>query len=167
LDILDTAAKTGGAHIENKAPEKAAAVVKAVETAAPVASAHTHNAHNADGSKIQTTPAVRKIAKENKVDLTRVNGTGPKGRILKEDVQQYIAGGHQSPAGKATFESPVAAPAAPAFVSGVDTKVPIRGVGRLMVKSMTAANQVRPFFPLENYLEFTQISYPGASPHPI
>ncbi|MDJ0956159.1 MAG: dihydrolipoyllysine-residue acetyltransferase [Arenicellales bacterium] len=35
-------------------------------------------------------PGVRKFARELGVDLTRVNGSGPKGRILKEDVQQWV-----------------------------------------------------------------------------
>eukprot|EP01034_Spumella_vulgaris_P037926 gene37926-46797_t len=98
LDILDTAAKA--VHIETKAAPAAAVIAPAVQAAqiATIANAHAvHNSSNADGSKIQTTPAVRKIAKENNVDLARVIGTGPKGRILKEDVQVYISGGHQSP----------------------------------------------------------------------
>jgi len=35
-------------------------------------------------------PAVRRFARELGVDLARVQGSGPKGRILKEDVQQFV-----------------------------------------------------------------------------
>ena len=35
-------------------------------------------------------PAVRAVAREFGVDLTLVKGSGPKGRILKEDVQAYV-----------------------------------------------------------------------------
>lgn len=35
-------------------------------------------------------PAVRRVAREFGVDLTQVNGSGPKDRILKEDVQQFV-----------------------------------------------------------------------------
>jgi len=35
-------------------------------------------------------PAVRRLAREFGVDLARVSGTGPKARILKEDVQSYV-----------------------------------------------------------------------------
>jgi len=35
-------------------------------------------------------PAVRRVARELGVDLSQVSGTGPKGRILKEDVQAYV-----------------------------------------------------------------------------
>jgi len=42
------------------------------------------------GSKVHAGPAVRQTAREFGVDLAEVKGTGPKGRILKEDVQAYV-----------------------------------------------------------------------------
>ena len=42
------------------------------------------------GSKVHAGPAVRMLAREFGVDLADVSGTGPKGRILKEDVQAYV-----------------------------------------------------------------------------
>ena len=41
-------------------------------------------------SKVHAGPAVRMTAREFGVDLAEVKGTGPKGRILKEDVQAYV-----------------------------------------------------------------------------
>lgn len=40
--------------------------------------------------KAHASPSVRRIAREFGVDLTQVNGSGPKNRILKEDVQAYV-----------------------------------------------------------------------------
>ena len=40
--------------------------------------------------KAHASPSVRRIAREFGVDLTQVRGTGPKNRILKEDVQAYV-----------------------------------------------------------------------------
>ncbi|MGE3523517.1 MAG: 2-oxoglutarate dehydrogenase complex dihydrolipoyllysine-residue succinyltransferase, partial [Candidatus Dadabacteria bacterium] len=37
------------------------------------------------------TPIARKVAEENNVDLSKVKGTGPSGRVTKEDVEAYIA----------------------------------------------------------------------------
>ena len=42
------------------------------------------------GSKVHAGPAVRMTAREFGVELADVQGTGPKGRILKEDVQAYV-----------------------------------------------------------------------------
>ena len=40
--------------------------------------------------KAHASPSVRRVAREFGVDLTQVNGSGPKNRILKEDVQAYV-----------------------------------------------------------------------------
>jgi pyruvate dehydrogenase E2 component (dihydrolipoamide acetyltransferase) len=49
--------------------------------------AHTH-----------ASPGVRRFARELGVDLTKVKGSGPKGRILKDDVQGYVKGALARPA---------------------------------------------------------------------
>lgn len=47
--------------------------------------------------KAHASPTVRRFARELGVDLGRVSGTGPKGRILKEDVQGYVKGALAQP----------------------------------------------------------------------
>lgn len=44
-------------------------------------------------SKVKISPAARKLAEENNIDYKLVNGTGPEGRITKEDVQKIIEQG--------------------------------------------------------------------------
>ncbi|MBK1653868.1 dihydrolipoyllysine-residue acetyltransferase [Allochromatium vinosum] len=44
----------------------------------------------ARGRKAHASPAVRRFARELGVDLARVKGTGPKGRLVKDDVQGYV-----------------------------------------------------------------------------
>ncbi|MEW6688158.1 MAG: dihydrolipoyllysine-residue acetyltransferase [Pseudomonadota bacterium] len=46
----------------------------------------------ATGSLPHASPSIRKFARELGVDLARVRGSGPKGRILKEDVQGFVKG---------------------------------------------------------------------------
>ena len=41
-------------------------------------------------AKVHASPSVRRLAREFGVDLTEVSGSGPKNRILKEDVQSYV-----------------------------------------------------------------------------
>ncbi|MCM0043708.1 MAG: dihydrolipoyllysine-residue acetyltransferase [Burkholderiaceae bacterium] len=70
------------------APSAAPAAAPApVQAAAPVAAAPA-----ADGQKPHASPSVRKFARELGVDLSRVTGSGPKGRILTEDVQGFVKG---------------------------------------------------------------------------
>src|SRR5271165_2435857 len=62
--------------------------------------------------RVRSSPLVRKIAKENNVDLAKVPGTGLGGRITKEDIEAFIAkhaGGAPAPAAASAPE-----PAAPA-----------------------------------------------------
>src|SRR5690606_27803844 len=41
-------------------------------------------------SSAHASPAIRRMARELGVDLGKVRGSGPKGRVLKEDVQAYV-----------------------------------------------------------------------------
>jgi pyruvate dehydrogenase E2 component (dihydrolipoamide acetyltransferase) len=69
------------------------------------------------GERLRSSPLVRKIARENNVDLSKVPGTGSSGRITKEDILGYLAkGGAAAPAKPAapTPQPPSAPAAAPA-----------------------------------------------------
>jgi pyruvate dehydrogenase E2 component (dihydrolipoamide acetyltransferase) len=46
----------------------------------------------ASNGKSHASPSIRKFARELGIDLTRVNGSGPKGRITQEDVQNFVKG---------------------------------------------------------------------------
>lgn len=83
------------------APAAAPAAPAAVATAAP--------------GQSHASPGVRRFARELGVDITKVAATGPKGRILKEDVQNYIKGVIAQVASGA-----LAAPAAGGGVGGID-----------------------------------------------
>ncbi len=76
------------------APAPTAPVPAAPVPAAPVPAAAPAPAAAApaDGQKAHASPSVRKFARELGVDLSRVNGSGPKGRILLEDVQGFVKG---------------------------------------------------------------------------
>ena len=43
-----------------------------------------------DSKKVLATPAIRKMAVENEVDLNTITGSGKEGRILEEDILKYI-----------------------------------------------------------------------------
>lgn len=87
---------TGGASVEatpavTEAPKSAPAPEKAAPapakpTPAPAAPTPTPTT----GGKAHASPSVRRVAREFGVDLSLVAGTGPKKRILKEDVQAYV-----------------------------------------------------------------------------
>lgn len=59
--------------------------------------------------KAISTPLARAMAKEMNVDINQVTGTGPSGRVTKEDIEKYKSSGKQADSGQRT-----AAPARPA-----------------------------------------------------
>jgi pyruvate dehydrogenase E2 component (dihydrolipoamide acetyltransferase) len=60
--------------------------------AAPAAAAPAAPAAGATGGKAHASPSIRKFGRELGVDLSRVPGTGPKGRITQQDVQNFVKG---------------------------------------------------------------------------
>ncbi|MBX9901675.1 MAG: dihydrolipoyllysine-residue acetyltransferase [Burkholderiaceae bacterium] len=76
-----------------------------VAAPAPAPVAPVSNAATAPAGKGHASPSVRKFARELGVDLTRVIGSGQKGRITQEDVQNFVKG---IIAGSSTSAAPVA-----------------------------------------------------------
>jgi len=110
------------------APEPAAAPPAVTAPAAPATPAPA--AASGSDASAYVTPLVRKLAGDNKIDLTMVTGTGIGGRIRKQDVLDYAA------AAKAAVAAPPAAapaPAAPAAASPAQVVVsPKRGTTEKM-----------------------------------
>ena len=77
---------------------------------------------------VQATPAVRILAKQMRIDLASVKGTGPGGRITKEDVE--------SAATKTAQQT-----SAEADTYGSVEKIPLRGVRRTIAKRMAEASK--------------------------
>jgi pyruvate dehydrogenase E2 component (dihydrolipoamide acetyltransferase) len=70
------------------APEVVAEVSAIAKLAA--AAANVTAAPRSDGAKVHAGPAVRQLAREMGVELAAITGSGPKGRVIKEDVQAYV-----------------------------------------------------------------------------
>ncbi|MEY4591319.1 MAG: dihydrolipoyllysine-residue acetyltransferase [Pseudomonadota bacterium] len=93
-----TAAPAPAAEKPAAAPVVAAPVVSA-PIAAPVALAPVPVvAAPALGSAVHASPSIRAFARELGVELGKVAATGPKGRILKEDVTAFVKGALSAPA---------------------------------------------------------------------
>jgi pyruvate dehydrogenase E2 component (dihydrolipoamide acetyltransferase) len=61
------------------------------EVSTPTVSAQPSSSASTDTSDLYVGPAVRKLAREFGVDLRAVKGSGPKGRIVKEDLHAYVS----------------------------------------------------------------------------
>ena len=103
--VLEGGEQRAEPRTQEKAPAPAQAPAKAEAAVKPApARAVQPRAPEQSGAKPHASPSVRKFARELGVDLTQVQGSGPKARILHADVQAFVkgalAGGSQAVTGK-------------------------------------------------------------------
>jgi pyruvate dehydrogenase E2 component (dihydrolipoamide acetyltransferase) len=88
-------AASGGASpaaAESTAPAAAPSPAAQKPAAAPAPRPVPREPQEEAGAKPHASPSVRKFARELGVELSRVQGSGPKGRILHSDVQGFVKG---------------------------------------------------------------------------
>ncbi|MCB0416021.1 MAG: 2-oxo acid dehydrogenase subunit E2 [Bdellovibrionales bacterium] len=149
----------GGAHAPQDRP---------VSQPAPTKSAATKSAPAEDSSaevlpfKVLATPATRKLARDLQIDLTRVEGTGPHGRITKVDVQMVYEG-KQAATSRSSHPSPSTAVAtrtkAPvSYVpSGSVERIPLRGVRKKIAEAMTRSKHTAAHFTYVEEVDMSEI----------
>jgi 2-oxoisovalerate dehydrogenase E2 component (dihydrolipoyl transacylase) len=97
-------------------------------------------------AKVITSPAIRRKAKEAGIDLTRVPGSGPGGRILREDLDAFLK--QPATAGTPSATQPAAAGA---------TEQKIIGLRRMIAERMSAANREIPHFSYVEEIDITEL----------
>ncbi len=129
-------------------PAKAAtspAAAPAAQTAAPAPQTNGHG-------RIFSSPLARRLAKEAGIELARINGSGPHGRVIARDVEEAKSG--------KGLKAPAAAPAgAPSIAPGMSDKqiralyedgsyevIPHDGMRRTIAQRLTASVQTIPHF---------------------
>eukprot|EP00829_Urostomides_striatus_P003956 TRINITY_DN142_c0_g4_i1.p1 TRINITY_DN142_c0_g4~~TRINITY_DN142_c0_g4_i1.p1 ORF type:complete len:503 (+),score=190.96 TRINITY_DN142_c0_g4_i1:125-1633(+) len=136
--------------IEEAAPAKAKAPEKKVEEKKPEPKPE---AKAATGERSLVSPSAKKFAAEHKIDLALVKGTGPRGRILKEDVQAYIDSSKKAEPAKPAAEKPVEAkkPTPPKPVAALPglpefLDIELTNYKRVAAERLTEAKQTVPHF---------------------
>ena len=85
-------ARPGGSADESSGvnePSAKAAEAAATDQLNPVDEGIESGAHQSTDSKVRATPAARRAARENGIELQKVTGSGPKGRIQAADISAY------------------------------------------------------------------------------
>ena len=131
--------------VSNATPGKADGHTASVRPAGPAL------AETASAADLYVGPAVRKLAREFGADLTLVTGTGPKGRILKEDLQEFVAKQLAAP-------SPVHREVGGAIpvVADIDFAKfgPVRREERSRIDKVTAANMSKSWLNVPHVTQF-------------
>ena len=120
--------------VASPAPPPAKAEAPAPPAATPAAASRDAEE---DDSDVRSSPLVRKLARENNVDLARVSGTGTGGRVTKQDVLDFVDRRVAAPA--AAPAPPVAVPAprqAPASAVASGDLVPMSQMRKIIAQRM-------------------------------
>ena len=149
-----SAAASGGAPSAAPAPAAAAAAPAAV--AAPVAAPAAAPAAGAPagGARVFASPLARRIAKDAGIDITRVSGTGPHGRVVERDVKSAISGGGAKAAPAAAAAPQAARAPAPMgdeqikkfFEPGSYEEIPHDSMRKTIARRLVEAKQTIPHF---------------------
>ncbi len=161
LDEGESADDIGETSAPAPAPEAAkpadAAAEEAAEKAAPAPAAPSH-----DGNRIFASPLARRIAADKGLDLSQIKGTGPKGRIVKADVESAKPGAAPAaaPAAAASAPAPTAAPAgmdastvAKMFEGREFEEMKLDGMRKTIAARLGEAKQTIPHFYLRREIE--------------
>lgn len=135
LLVIETAASDAA---ENTTVADAPQATTAAALSTPATAAATA------GTKVITSPAIRRRAKETGIDLAQVPGSGAGGRILPGDFDQYVQ-----------QQSSVATPVTSAADS--DTEVKVIGLRRIIAERMTKANREIPHFTYVEEIDATEL----------
>jgi len=140
-DDIDAALAAAGGSVTpaESAPEAVSAPAPGtVATEAPAVTAPT-------SGRIYVSPLVRKRAREAGIDLSLVTGTGPGGRIVKKDLEAFLATGGAT---EAVTEVPLQRTATPFDVTGEAgyTDRPHTGMRRAIARRLTESKTTVPHF---------------------
>ncbi|MFY3745309.1 dihydrolipoamide acetyltransferase family protein [Anaeromyxobacter sp. Red801] len=117
------------------------------------------------GAKALATPAVRAMARELGIDVNAVPGTGPGGRVTKDDLSRARGkvNGHggetEVPAAApapATARAPVPAPA-PSGPAEADERIPLRGMRRKIAENMARSKRTAAHFTFVEQADVTEL----------
>ena len=134
------------------APTAAPAAAPAAKAAAPAPQAAAPAAQTNGHARIFSSPLARRLAKEAGIELARINGSGPHGRVIARDVEEARSG--------KGLKAPAAAPAgAPSIAPSMSDKqiralyedgsyevIPHDGMRRTIAQRLTASVQTIPHF---------------------
>jgi pyruvate dehydrogenase E2 component (dihydrolipoamide acetyltransferase) len=119
--------------------------------------------------KPRATPATRKLARDMNVDLRRVQGTGPQGRVTKSDVESFKGPTATATTPSTTTRTPIAIPAptptAPVHIARgpLEERIPFAGVRRKIAQKMAQSKHTAAHFTFVEECDVTKLKSLRAS----
>ncbi|MFC9538522.1 dihydrolipoamide acetyltransferase family protein [Lysinibacillus sp. NPDC056959] len=119
-----------------------------------------------DNKRIIAMPSVRKFARDNDVNIREVNGTGKNGRILKQDIENFLKGGGvveveaAAPvANEEAVQQETTTQVAPVVLEGdfPETREKMSGIRKAIAKAMVHSKQTAPHVTLMDEVDVTAL----------
>ncbi len=85
------------AETEELKPEQAASAKKSEKPVTQVPAAAPSPRPSPEMDKPLAAPSIRLLARDSGIDLRQIRGTGPAGRVMREDIEQFLAHGNEAP----------------------------------------------------------------------
>ena len=130
---------------------------------APPAPASPSPQADADGDHVPASPLARRLADELGVDLATVRGTGPAGRVVRDDVEAAAASAATASASPTTPAAAVAVPQTPATPPAAPSaatagqRIPLTRLQRTIAKRMAESKPGAPHFYLQRDIDVTAL----------
>lgn len=102
-------------------------------------------------------PAARKLAAENDLDVSKLEGTGKGGRVLKEDVQKAIKDGSAKKSARPAAAAPKAAAAPAVEGERPEQRVPMSRLRQTIAKRLVQAQQTAAMLTTYNEVDMTAV----------
>ncbi|HLH62979.1 MAG TPA: dihydrolipoamide acetyltransferase family protein [Ktedonobacteraceae bacterium] len=161
-------ARTAAASNEQRA--QPAPPVSSAAPAAPATSGQ-HEAASAGNGAIKASPLARRMAEEYGLDLSQIHGTGPGGRIVRDDIEDYREQQSTAQTPATTAPTPVAptsptqarspaTPVAPATSPAVPADAEVVKMTRvqlLIAKRLTESKQTIPHYYVSSEVDMTDL----------
>ena len=155
------AADATASPAQSAAADAAAPLAAEASTANPPAAAAPAAAQTQDGTRIFASPLARRIAADQGLDLAKITGSGPKGRIVKADVSGVPASASVSAAAAMAPATPLrsaSAASVEALYQGRSYKaVALDGMRRVIADRLTEAKQTIPHFYLRRDIQLDSL----------
>jgi pyruvate dehydrogenase E2 component (dihydrolipoamide acetyltransferase) len=153
IAVVGDAGEVSAKDDEGQAPQAAGPVTAGDPPSPPVAKASSGRvpptvppAAPAQAQRVKASPLARRVAKDTRVDLTAVQGSGPGGRIVKADVES---------AEVSAPEVPSAAPAPQETAKGTTTYRDLTRLQQVVSRRMAESKATAPHFYLQSEIDMS------------
>lgn len=132
--------------IQREPPKKIITTVVESKEAPPVQAAAPAVAKTKEGERIRVSPVARKMAEEHMIDIVSIAGTGPGGRIVREDIEKAIEAGKKVEVTPAVHQG-----------KKVKSTIPLKGMRKAIAEHMHRSLSISAQITVMGEIDMTEV----------